>query len=292
MSWISGRGHQTPSVRRRRDSVFQPGSAQSALARLVEFGNRLADEDLESLNAAVTELAHGNLAAQVAMTNQALDRLDFPGMEPLVDVFNRLLEGLKRAGTEFNSATDPPCLRLCYVGADSFLEGVTCGQALGRALNGHGRVAILYRLGMLSHQLRRKGFRNVLQRDCPGISVIREGDSGLTVEDALNYTAEILREEPDLNGIYFIHGGVPMGAAQAVQQAGRAGRVRIVSHDFGDETLQYVSARAHNGHTRSRPLCARARSGNPPVQSSRVRLAASNASPAYATASCHCRELH
>jgi ABC-type sugar transport system substrate-binding protein len=44
---------------------------------------------------------------------------------------------------------------------------------------------------------------------------------------------------PDLSGIYVTAGG-PFGAAAAVEDAGKAGEVQVVSFDFVDETMEYV----------------------------------------------------
>ena len=44
---------------------------------------------------------------------------------------------------------------------------------------------------------------------------------------------------PDLAGIYVTAGG-PFGAAEAVEKAGQAGKVKVVSFDFVEETMQYV----------------------------------------------------
>ena len=44
---------------------------------------------------------------------------------------------------------------------------------------------------------------------------------------------------PDLAGIYVTAGG-PFGAGQAVEDAGKTGKVQVVSFDFVDETMQFV----------------------------------------------------
>ncbi len=44
---------------------------------------------------------------------------------------------------------------------------------------------------------------------------------------------------PDLAGIYVTAGG-PFGAAAAVEDAGKAGEVAVVSFDFVDETMEFV----------------------------------------------------
>ena len=45
---------------------------------------------------------------------------------------------------------------------------------------------------------------------------------------------------PDLTGIYVTAGG-PFGAARAVEEAGKAGKVHMVTFDAVDETMQYVN---------------------------------------------------
>ena len=48
-----------------------------------------------------------------------------------------------------------------------------------------------------------------------------------------------MNANPDLAGIYVTAGG-PFGAAAAVKDAGKAGKVWVVSFDFVDETMQAV----------------------------------------------------
>ena len=111
---------------------------------------------------------------------------------------------------------------------------------MGKALNGRGEVAVLHRPSMVSHQLRRKGFRMALFKEFPGIRVVYDSDCGVTLDDAFRLTNLLLKELPGIDGIYFTHGGVPSAVARAVEEAGRAGRTKIVSHDFGDETMACV----------------------------------------------------
>jgi len=220
----------------------RPSSGSTAsLDRLIGFASDLVETDLAALVRAISELAQGNLSARVSIPSKQLRREDFPGFERLADVFNALAAGLQHGAVEFNSATPPPCHRLCYVGADSYLEGDMCGRAMGKALNGRGQVAILHRPAMVSHQLRGKGFQMVLLREYPGVRVVHHSDCGVSLEDAFESAKRVLTAIPDLDGIYFTHGGVPAGAARAVQEAGRVGRTKIVSHDFGDDTMACVA---------------------------------------------------
>ncbi len=216
------------------------GASSGSLDRLIDFAHQLVETDFVALHHALAELAQGNLSARLDVLSQPLRREDFPGLERLADALNAMLAKLQLGAAEFNLATEPPCHRLCYVGADSYLEGYTCGQAMGRALNGRGEVAVLHRSVMVSHQLRRKGFQMALLKEFPGVRVVYDSDCGVTVDDALRVTTLLLKELPAIDGIYFTHGGVTAGVARAVEGAGRGGRTKIVSHDFGNETMAYV----------------------------------------------------
>ncbi len=215
-------------------------SGKNPLGSLIDFADQLVRSDLVALNEGISELGGGDLSARVSLVSQPLRREDYPGYERLADVLNQMQAGMRKCAADLNAATEPPCHRLCYVGADSFLEGYLCGQAMGRALNGTGSVAVLYRPGMVSHQLRRKGFCQALAREYPGVRHYSEVAEGMTVEDARVAAARVIDERREVDGIYSTHGGVPAGIALAVQQAGIIGRVKIVAHDFGDDTMRFV----------------------------------------------------
>jgi len=214
--------------------------SNASLERLIDFANGLVQTDFVSLAHAMAELAQGNLSARLSISSRPLRREDFPGFERLADVLNGMVAKLQLSGAEFNLATEPPCHRLCYVGADSYLEGYMCGQAMGKAINGRGQVAILHRPSMVSHQLRRKGFRMALVKDYPGIQVACDPDCGVTVDDAYTATSAVLKDAPGIDGLYLTHGGVQGVVARAVEEAGRAGRTKIVCHDLGEETIGYL----------------------------------------------------
>ena len=56
---------------------------------------------------------------------------------------------------------------------------------------------------------------------------------------AYSQAKDFMTANPDLAGIYVTAGG-PFGAAKAVDEAGKTGKIKVVSFDFVDETMQYV----------------------------------------------------
>jgi len=98
--------------------------------------------DCQSLSAAMAELAQGNLSVRLSIQAQPLELTKSDELNQFIVAFNTIIQSLKNTATEFNKLTDIHCLRLCYVGADSFLEGRKCGEVLAEAIGGRGKVVI------------------------------------------------------------------------------------------------------------------------------------------------------
>ncbi len=199
----------------------------------------MADKDFVSLSTAMTEMAHGNLTAGIKMESNAISSSVNGSVGEMVRGLNSIIGHLNDATKEFNSATDRPCQRLVYVGADSYLEGQACGEAMGKAMNGKGKVVILLeKFNIIGHDLRRKGFQNVLREKYPSISVLDIAETNLNFELTYEQTKTFLKRYHDLSGVYVTYGGA--GAAKAVAETGKTGLVKVVCHDLADNTMDYV----------------------------------------------------
>jgi len=199
----------------------------------------MAEKDFTSLSTALTEMAHGNLTSEVKVEVDTISTSVNGYVGEMVKGLNSIITSLNDAGREFNSATEKPCQRLFYVGADSYLEGQACGGAMGRALNGKGKVAlIIERFGNIAHEMRRKGFENTIREKFPSIVMVDIDETGLQKETCYDKAKAFIKKYPDLSGIY-VSFGAP-AAARAVVEAGKAGQVKIVCHDLADDTMRYV----------------------------------------------------
>lgn len=197
--------------------------------------------DCEALSKALGELARGNLTAHVTVQSQPIDLSVPTEASPLVEVFNTTVANIRAAAGEFNEVTYEPLQRLCYVGADSYLEGRISGEAMGQALGGGGQVVLtlaFFELAPLA--LRRKGFESVLREKYPGIQIIDVAETSWDPRRAYACAQTILKRYPDLAGIYVTDGLAGPSVARAVAEAGAAGRVKIICHDLIDETMRYL----------------------------------------------------
>ena len=129
--------------------------------------------------------------------------------------------------------------RQAYWGQDGFAGGKKCGQLLMDAVGGSGKYAIITgSFNVLGHELRRKGARDVLDKNAK-MKLIGEFENQDKAEEAYNVTQNLLTSNPDIKGIYVTAGG-PFGAAKAIQDAGLTDKVKLVCHDWMAETVEYI----------------------------------------------------
>ncbi|MBN1894236.1 substrate-binding domain-containing protein [bacterium] len=208
---------------------------------LIRAGKSLVKKDLASLTTAMTELATGNLSPKVSMQTKTVPVHGEKDTQPIIEIFNSITENLQKVSAEFNIVTEKPCLRMCYVGADSFLEGQKCGEVMAKAIGGKGQVVVstgsLLASGL---ELRRKGFTFFLRNKYPEISIVEIFENRESHQQAYQNAKEVIQKYPHLAGIYVTEGATPAGAARAVVETNNQGRIKIVCHDMTDDTMMYL----------------------------------------------------
>ncbi len=219
--------------------VFLQISFYKPLSMLSKRFRVMVDKDFSSISRALTEMAHGNLTTGIKLEANSITSSANGRIGEMTRGLNQIIENLKEASKEFNSATDNPCQRLLYVGADSYLEGRACGDAMGKALNGRGKVGIIVEsFDIIGHELRRKGFLNILREKYPAIMIVDTKETKLNNETSYLESKNLLLKYSDLAGIYVTYGGAPTG--KAVKELNKSGKVKIICHDLGNETMEYV----------------------------------------------------
>lgn len=119
-------------------------------------------------------------------------------------------------------------------------DGYDLGKFLYEKMGKKGKVAIL--LGSLTspeHQGRVQGFKKALA-EYPNVKLVFEQPDNDNLEQAISVTEGALQANPDLNGILCCNASNPIGAARAVKNAGKAGKVLIAGMDNLPETLDFV----------------------------------------------------
>jgi ribose transport system substrate-binding protein len=140
----------------------------------------------------------------------------------------------------YNSETNKESSRVFFVGADNYLQGRACGEKMAQLIGGKGKVAIITGFfAVEAHELRRTGFKDVLQEKYPDIQIVGEVENIDLADVAYTQAMDFMSSFPDLSGIYITASG-QFGAASAVRDNRKKGSVKVVCHDFLPETVGLV----------------------------------------------------
>ena len=127
--------------------------------------------------------------------------------------------------------------RAAYVGLDNRSAGRTAGYLLGRFI-GHrpGKIAMIAgSLSYRAHEEREAGFLHIIEEMFPAMQVVGLREGRDEAEKNYQQTRILLRQYPDLVGIYNI-GGASDGVARALKEAGRELKVVFVGHGLTPDT--------------------------------------------------------
>ena len=119
-------------------------------------------------------------------------------------------------------------------------DGYDLGDFLAKKLGGKGKIAILSgSLTASDHVQRITGFKRALAEH-PDMTIVFEQPDNDDLEKAVSLTESALGANPDLAGIFGADASNPIGAARAVENAGKAGKVAIVGMDDLPEAVDFV----------------------------------------------------
>ena len=140
----------------------------------------------------------------------------------------------------YNSETNKESPRVFFVGADNYRQGRECGEKMAQLIGGKGKVAIITGFfAVEAHELRRKGFKDIIAEKYPDIKIVGEVENVDLADIAYTQAMDFMSSFPDLSGIYITASG-QFGAANAVKNSGKKGSVKVVCHDFLPETVGLV----------------------------------------------------
>lgn len=162
------------------------------------------------------------------------------GDSGVVPFINKAVEAGIPVAT-FNSETSTANKRLFFVGADLYQQGVSAAKYMNQELNGKGKVCII--TGFFSveaHELRRKGFLDEIAKIAPGISVLDQVENTDKADIAYSQTNDFMSAHPDLNAVLVCAGGA-FGAGKAIEDANKAGIIKLINYDFVSETMSQIT---------------------------------------------------
>ena len=119
----------------------------------------------------------------------------------------------------------------CYVGTDQVAIGAKAAEFLHQLYPGGGKIAqIEGQAGSPNARARIKGFTETLKK-YDNLKLVSSQPGNWDRMTAMNVTSNILRQHPDLVGIYANNDGMALGVVEAIKKAGKLKEVAIVGTD-------------------------------------------------------------
>jgi ribose transport system substrate-binding protein len=209
---------------------------------LARRGMEKADEELPDVDAEFRITADGTAGDQQRIVDDLLTKgVDGIAISP-VDPQNQtaMIDAAAARALVFTQDSDAPQTnRACYIGTDNVAAGRQAGQLIREAIPGGGPIMLFVgQRDARNAQERIQGIREALEGSSITILDVRTDDTD-AVRARAN-AADTLVRFPDVKGLVGLWSYNGPAIVNAVRQAGRVGRVRIVAFDEADETLAGV----------------------------------------------------
>lgn len=127
-----------------------------------------------------------------------------------------------------------------YIGSDNYQIGQLAGEEMDRLLGGQGKVAIMAGTLIQSpHYKRVKGFKDYIGQNTE-IEIVYEGEAYSRFLDAVYKTEELLKEHPEVDGIFVSNATMTLGIVDRMELMGMDNDIRIVGVDTQSDTLHMI----------------------------------------------------
>ena len=216
---------------------------------VVEDGARAAVRDLELMGVKVNVKFDAPPQADIvehmkkieANISARPDGIAIAALDPATNT--QLINDAIKAGLNvITFDTDAPdSNRPLYVGHNKdFEDGYELGDYLAKLIDYKGKVGVLSgSLSAPNHVGRVNGFKAAIA-NYPNIQIVFDRPDNDDMQRAVELTESALQANPDIVGIFGCNASNPIGAARAIKNAGKQGKVHIVGMDDLAETLQLI----------------------------------------------------
>ncbi|MDQ2902073.1 MAG: ABC transporter substrate-binding protein [Chloroflexota bacterium] len=140
----------------------------------------------------------------------------------------------------FDSGTNPQPPTVPLFATDNVASAVKAADLMAQALHNNGKIAFIpFQAGSNTNDQRAQGFLQGLKK-YPGLQLVATQYSQSDANTAFMVTTDILTAHPDITGIFAANEPGVIGAARAVKQAGKVGKVVIIGWDAAPDEIKGV----------------------------------------------------
>ncbi len=137
-------------------------------------------------------------------------------------------------------ADSPKSSRYSVLETGNYNAGAMAARYLGKLLGGKGEVGISTVAAQLNHEQRKQGFIDTLKKEFPGIKVVAIVNDENDQTKAARQISAMLQAHPNIKGIFCTDALGGVGAATAIKEANKVGKIKIVSFDTDKGTLDLI----------------------------------------------------
>ena len=228
-------------VKTRNNPFFSPMIAQAEseakkLGMMLEVQAPAQETDKEKQFAIVQDLTARKVdAILIAPADSkaivpALKKAEESGIT-VINIDNRVDAGAARS-----AALKP----LPYVGADNEAGGKLAGEAMLKALNNKGKVAVLEGIrGADNAEARKRGFQSAVEGK---LDIVASETANWDTQQAYAKTQAILASQPDVQGIFCANDKMALGTIKAISEAGKKGKITVIGYDNIPDVKPYLKS--------------------------------------------------
>ena len=160
--------------------------------------------------------------------------------------------GIKLAFADTKASDDS--LAVSFVASDNYVGGQLAAKTLAEKIGDKGKVMVLgAQPGISTTDARQKGFEDEIKKH-PGITYTGVQFSDSDPAKATSKMSAALSKDADLAGVFAVSTQEVEGAATAVTQADRAGKIQLIGFDTSPPILEAVEAGAVQALIVQKPL--------------------------------------
>lgn len=178
----------------------------------------------------------------------AIDPVDFEGNRAVIEEIQN--QGIP---VVIFDAMAPEDSGLTSIGNDFAEQAIIAAERLVNLIGEEGQVAVMQGVPSApNHNQRYEAYISYLEQ-FPNIEIIDGGISNDSVEEAQQQASAVIAANPDLKGYLMSDAAAPVGIAQAVEEAGKAGQIQIVGLENLIDILALVKSGTIDSTSNTRP---------------------------------------
>lgn len=213
----------------------------SSFKHLLKSGTSLAHHDLGNLLTVTTGIGQGDFKNVPKIAASTIAEDENNEFNPVVKLMNQIIHQVHDMADELNNMTGTPCLRLCFVGADSFLEGRKCGENMGELVGGRGQIIIVVgNMTHIGHTLRRKGFETSIRENYSEIEIVEIFESGRSPEAVYKAMQNFVKTHDNITGVYCTDTESILGVVKFKKENPDYSSIKTVAHDIAKTTAPHI----------------------------------------------------